>query len=172
MADLLSIDVAKTLADIERVKKQLAKVPLDVLPDVEMAVANYLINALATQEVPPYKKVTRTEVYGKPFQTEKQRRWFFWALGHNLIDVPYIRRGKRGGLSTQWHLINKKGGGVVVENQDPAAIYVYGDTTQNQLIARIGWKTVGTIVNERAKKLNGVILRAANKALKKAIPKP
>lgn len=34
--------------------------------------------------------------YPKMLRTEKQRRWFFWALKQGLIQVPYQRTGKLG----------------------------------------------------------------------------
>jgi len=67
--------------------------------------------------------------------------------------------------------MQRKDAGVILQNHDPAAKYVYGDTTQNKLIGVIGWKTITTIVTERVKALSGVLKRAADKALKKVIPK-
>ena len=34
--------------------------------------------------------------YPKMLRTEKQRRYFFWALKEGLIQVPYVRTGKLG----------------------------------------------------------------------------
>jgi hypothetical protein len=34
--------------------------------------------------------------YPQMLRTEKQRRYFFWALKNGLIQVPYVRRGKLG----------------------------------------------------------------------------
>lgn len=44
---------------------------------------------------------TRRQVYGTPFKTDKQRRWFFWALGQGIISVPYRRTYK---LRKGWKL--------------------------------------------------------------------
>lgn len=36
-----------------------------------------------------------------PLQTERQRRWFFWALREGRIQVPYVRSGDLGrGVAT------------------------------------------------------------------------
>lgn len=167
------IDTRTALSDIDKVQKQLAKIPPAVIPAVEMAVANYLLNVLVKQEIPPQKRVTRRSVYGKPFESERQRRWFFWALKHSIIDVPYRRRGRHGGIATQWHIrVKSKNEGIVLYNDDEGAKYVYGDATQNRLIQRIGWKTIGQILRERVKQLGGVMKRAADKAIKGVIPKP
>ena len=162
------------ISGIKEVEKQLKALAPAVLPACEMAIANYLLLQLTTKEVPPYKRVTRRSVYGKPFQSARQRRWFFWALKHSVIDVPYRRRGKHGGISTQWVILQRgKGVDTVVtlQNDDPAAQYVYGDGTQNKLIGRIGWKTIGQITASKVKNLGGVIKRAADKAIKDALRK-
>ena len=162
------------ITGIEQVQKQLASIPPAVIPAVQLAVGNYLLNALIKQEIPPQKRVKRRDVYGKPFQSNKQRRWFFWALKHGIIDVPYRRRGRHGGISTRWHII-QIGKGIAyklnLQNDDPAAKYVYGDDTQNKLIGVIGWKKIGAIVDERSKKLGGVMKRAADTAIKQALRK-
>lgn len=38
--------------------------------------------------------------YPKMLRTEKQRRYFFWALKQGVIQVPYVRTGKLGQLWT------------------------------------------------------------------------
>lgn len=35
----------------------------------------------------------------QPFKTDRQRRWFFWALYSGLITVPYHRTGR---LANSW----------------------------------------------------------------------
>ena len=47
-------------------------------------------------EYPPQSGLTRKQVYGQSFQSERQRRWFFAALSRGEIDVPY-RRGSSAG---------------------------------------------------------------------------
>lgn len=151
---------------LKELQVKLAKLPALIVRDCELAVANYMLNQLVTKEIPPYKRVTRRSVYGVPFASEKQRRWFFFALSHNLIDVPYRRRGKVGGIASRWHIQQTKNN-VFLYNDDPAASWVYGDVTQNKLIGRIGWKTISTITDEKKKQLNRVLDRAAKIAIKK-----
>ncbi len=151
---------------IKEIQAKLKKLPGVIVRDCELAVANYMLNQLVTKEIPPYKKVTRRSVYGVPFASDKQRRWFFFALSHGMIDVPYRRRGKAGGIASRWHIQQTKNN-VFLYNDDPAATWVYGDTTQNKLIGRIGWKTISTITDKKKKQLDRVLDRAAKKALKK-----
>ncbi len=182
---VFEVNTTEMMKSVDAVQKQLAKVPPYLLPTCQMAAANYILNVLIKQEIPPPKRVTRRSVYGVPFASDKQRRWFFWALSNGIIDVPYRRRGKNSGIQSKWH-INQKGGSipidggsvanpagyqVILANDDPGAKYVYGDDTQNKLIGRIGWKKITVIVEERSKQLSGVVLRAANSALKKVIKK-
>lgn len=165
------IDIPTVSRTSKQVIRQLERIPPALIPEVEMAIANYLLNVIIKQEIPPEKRVTRRSVYGVPFKTPKMRRWFFWALAHSLIDVPYRRRGKHGGIQTQWHIVQEDKS-LTLRNDDPAAKYVYGDDTQNKLIKAIGWKVISTIVQERLKNLGGVAKRAADKALKSVIPHP
>lgn len=167
---MFQIDIPTVLRTSKQAQAQIARIPTAVIPACEMAAANYILNQLVTKEVPPWKKVTRRSVYGVPFQSTKQRNWFFWALAHGMIDVPYRRRGKHGGIGTQWHILQTKEG-VLLRNDDPAAQYVYGDTTQNRLIGAIGWKKIGTIIEEKSKNLGGVLKRAADKAIRDSLKK-
>jgi hypothetical protein len=151
---------------LDQLQKKLSTLGPAIRADCELAVANYLIGQLVNKEVPPEKRVTRRSVYGTPFASKKQRNWFFFALSHGLIDVPYRRRGKAGGIATQWHLRQTKNG-IWLYNDDPGAVWVYGDTTQNLLIGRIGWRTIGTIVEDKKKNLDKVLDRAAKATIKK-----
>lgn len=54
-----------------------------------------LQDALTDYPPPSTGKVT--------FKTERQRRYFFWALSKGLIKVPYVRTGKLG-QSWTWHV--------------------------------------------------------------------
>jgi len=168
---MFQIDVPTVLRTSKQASAQLAKLAPAIIPAVEMAAANYLLNVITNKAVPPQKKITRVSVYGVPFKTTKQRLWFFWAKAHGIIDVPYMRRGKHGGLSTQWH-IRKGKNGVMLENDDPAAKWVYGDDTQNKLIGAIGWRVISVIVSERSRNLGRVTVRAANRAIKETMPHP
>jgi hypothetical protein len=151
---------------LDALQKKLNALGPAIRADCEIAVANYLVGQLVNKEVPPYKKVSRRSVYGVPFASDKQRRWFFFALSHGMIDVPYRRRGKSGGVASQWHIRQAKSG-VWLYNDDPAAVWVYGDNTQNKLIGKIGWRTISAIVDAKRSNLNKVIDRAAKAAIKK-----
>jgi hypothetical protein len=78
--------------------------------------------------------------YPQMLRTEKQRRWFFWALHNGLIQVPYVRRGK---LGQSWNTSVTASGnslhGVVGTNLK-YAVYVMNSQRQ-ALIHRQNWRT-------------------------------
>ena len=53
----------------------------------------------------------------QPFKTERQRRWFFYALREGLITVPYTRTGL---LANSWRTKREGWADWVIEN---SAIY-------------------------------------------------
>jgi hypothetical protein len=99
---------------------------------------------------PPYKFVTRTKAYGKPFQTDKQRRWFFAALrdGHILPGFPR-RTGKtqRGWFMKETH----KGYGYTLENKEESAKWLFHDKFQARQPALVGWRKRMAIVESNLK---------------------
>jgi hypothetical protein len=153
------------ITGMKELQAKLAKLGPLVKRDCEIAAANYLLLQIV-KDVPPWKKVTRRSVYGVPFQSDKQRRWFFFALSHGMIDVPYRRRGKSGGIASRWHIQQTKNN-VFIYNDDPAAVYVYDDMWQNKLVGRIGWRTINVIVASKAKQLDRVLDRAAKASIKR-----
>ena len=58
-------------------------------PPMEASV-NLLLAYMQDYPGPPQRP------YPQMLRTEKQRRYFFWALRNGLIQVPYVRRGKLG----------------------------------------------------------------------------
>lgn len=87
-----------------------------------------------------------------PFDTEKQRRWY-WAN----IGEPYKRKGT---LSKAWQmyvLTDDSGFRLVIENTAPSAKWVYGSLAQNRDAARrfqqrfhaaTGWQTATDTVTK------------------------
>jgi hypothetical protein len=164
--NLFSIDVT----GLEQVQKRLAKLAPALMADVDIAAANYLLDVIVNKEIPPYKHVRRDVAYpetGDGFFSPKQKRWFFWALKHGMIDSPYRRRGKHGGIATRWHII-RHNQDVSLVNDDPAAMYLYDNDRQARQLGMVGWLKIQEILAWRKKNIEGVLLRAANKAIKKA----
>lgn len=79
----------------------------------------------------------------RKFKTEKQRRYFFWALKQGKIEVPY-RRGKSPGsrnLKQQWKLVTENPLRVVVENNTPYVGWVQSAKQQAFYHKEGGWLT-------------------------------
>jgi len=77
------------------------------------------------------------------FKTAKQRRYFFYALKHGKIEVPY-RRGQSPGsrnLKQQWKVIKENPLRVVVENNSPYAHWVHSAKDQSFYHKTTGWPT-------------------------------
>lgn len=102
--------------------------------DVVMAVALESQDRIA--RYPPQR-------HGKqPFKSEKQRRYFFWALHSGAIHVPYIRGGPGSQtLGRRWHIIRRSATEAVLENLASYADLVHGATTQSSYHAASGWLT-------------------------------
>jgi hypothetical protein len=117
---------------------------------------------------PAQRRLTRQAVYGRSFVSDRQRRYFFYALKNGLIQVPY-RRGQSPGsrnLKQTWT--------VTMSNNDltgeagtntPYAPLVQGEGTQTKYHAAVGWKTEQTVLAEESDKVVGLIHDAIEQAI-------
>lgn len=86
---------------------------------------------------PAYTYVSRRSVYGTPFASDKQRRWFFAALRDGTIP-----RQRTGALGQSWtSRVDSPTYGVVGTNI-PYARWVKDGAMQSRLLAAGGWTTV------------------------------
>lgn len=84
------------------------------------------------------------------FKTDKQRRWFFWALREGKIQVPY-KRGKAAGLGGSWATeVQGFAGNItgVVGTNMPYAKYVQNELDQYYL-HKGRWTTVQDVANNQ-----------------------
>jgi hypothetical protein len=152
--DLIGIDFENE----EFIQTVLPRLPQKIRDQATDDVAEYLLNVM--RAYPPYRKVTRTSVYGQPFQSDRQRRWFFASLDSGELQVPYQRTQ---GVSRGWEIIGS-GESKILVNEAPGAQYAYGG---NRLLAAIGWKRLAVMVSERQAKIKTIIAAAVKKALRK-----
>lgn len=106
---------------------------------------------------PPQKSLTRRSVYGEPFKSEKQRRFFFYALGKGLITVPYSRgadpRSER--FKASWAIETRNDGlTVIVGNDSTYGPYLMGNKEQSEFMAAIGWPTVDEVAAENVEEIS------------------
>jgi len=133
------------LAKLDRIGK------LTAIRSVMRAAALYLKGKLA--QYPEQMHLTRASVYGAPFQSEKQQRYFFWALKAGEIEVPYHRgesaRSERLGQS--WTIDDQDGGLTQVIGNDTSygklVMGSYDQGEQSEFMHQSGWTPYDQIVD-------------------------
>jgi hypothetical protein len=154
--NLFGIDIQ----GLEQVQRALKSLHPKIVDEASDDLAKYLINVF--RMYPPKNYITRTQAYGKPFQSDRQRRWFFANLNEGNINVPYNRTQ---GMASAW-TITGKGVKTIITNDTEAARWTMSDD-QSQHEKLVGWKKITTIVEERAQKIEDVLSGAAKKAIRK-----
>ena len=154
--------VAVDVEGIPRLRAYLNRLPPAVADAVMDAVAKALIDIMQSAQPPP-KYVSRTQAYGVPFFSEKQRRWFFANLNDGSLKVPHHRTQD---MRKGWKQI---GAGVksLVANEVPGVEFVVGDEHQSRHEKLVGWKTVGATVNAHMPRIEKIAVAAAGAAIKK-----
>ena len=98
-----------------------------------------------TATYPPRKYISVAEAGG--WASDRQRRWFFWALREGKIEIPYKRTGTLG-RSWQRRVARETDSIVgVVGSQGqiaPYNVYVQGPQ-QSRMMELIGWKRIDNI---------------------------
>ena len=127
------------------------------------AAALYLKGQVA--QYPARKHITIQQVGG--WASEKQRRWFFWALREGKIDVPY-RRGVSPGsenLGKKWTIkYDQAKFEATVGNNVSYGPFVQGNK-QTKMMQMIGWKTVETVAKEEKQRVAEYIFDAVRRAI-------
>lgn len=85
----------------------------------------------------------------QPFKTEKQRRFFFWALDNGIIIVPYPRTGL---LANSWRARQEGWSHWVLENSAAYAHLVVGKGQQARYHEGHWW-TAEDIISDEVGKL-------------------
>ena len=111
---------------------------------------------------PARKSVTRTQAYGRPFDSDRQRKWFFASLRDGSLRLPYRRTGDFG---RKWY-VKPRDTSVLVGN--PAA---YGDfvmgVNQARLMMLIGWKKAIDIAEKEKRTLERKMQQQIDRLLRK-----
>lgn len=117
------------------------------------------------KKYPPVKRLTRREVYGSAFRSDKQRRWFFWALRTGQIEVPYFRgqNPRSENLQQSWAVEMVDDETVRVGTQVSYAQTVMDDAKQSKYMAAVGWRTVQTLMSDAD--VNATVVDSLNKAI-------
>lgn len=107
---------------------------------------------------PPYKVVSRERAYGQTFQTEKQRRWFFWAKASGLIN-PWTNQ-RTGAMANAWRADPTGANAWRISNPTEAAKWTMGNATQANQPNLVGWRKVSEVLSTN---INGAIRFASQK---------
>ena len=99
-------------------------------------VAAHIIGIM--QQYPPRRLGVK-----QPLKTERQRRYFFWALKAGKIQVPYQRGSSPGSrnLKQQWRVVVETPTRVVAENKTKYARLVQKAGEQSFYHKQNGWIT-------------------------------
>jgi hypothetical protein len=148
---------------LEEVERFLKELPRGSMRSAIKAFSEYILGneQHGLKHYVPYKHVTRTQAYGRPFETDKQRRWFFANLKSGALKIPYQRTGK---LRDNWVLQGSEYQ-KNIKNKLPYAPYVMGIAGQSRMSRKIGWKSWLEVVQNNMK--GG--MRAATQAVAKWI---
>lgn len=110
---------------------------------------------------PAVKRMTRASVYGEPFKTERQRRFFFAAMRNGTIEVPYIRNSSPGSeaITKRWGIVvSPDGMEVTIGNNASYARLVHGaDGEQSKYLGLVGWRRADEVAQVEQKVVYGMI---------------
>lgn len=115
---------------------------------------------------PPRRHITIQQAGG--WASDKQRRWFFWALRSGNIEVPY-RRGQSPGsedLGQRWAITTRnRGFTVIVGNNASYGSFVQAHDRQSRMMKMIGWKTDQQVLDENKHEVVDYIRDAIKKII-------
>ena len=162
--------MAKPLLHIEGLDQAIARVKsigdLKKVKGVLLATGLILKGYLA--RYPPQRRITRASVYGKPFKTDKQRRYFFYALRTGKIRVPYQRGSDPNSerFKASWAITTRnRGMTVVVGNDTTYGPYVMDPDRQSLFMKAMGWPTTEEVVEQEGDTLSRYMMFQLTKAL-------
>lgn len=155
--DFIGLDVT----GIKEVQKMLALIPPEVQDVVVDKVDDYMLNVLRLYPKP--RHIKRKTAYGVTFFSDKQRRYYFWALREGIINVPYKRTQT---LARGWRVLGK-GKQSIIANETPYADLVMGKG-QSRMMSRIGWHTIPRIIKDRIARITEIANATAQRGIESA----
>jgi len=160
MADAVSISIP----ELPQAQRRLAKLPKELHAEALNSAVKFLLSERGLGWYPRRRSVTRKRAYGKTFFTDRQRRWFWWALRSGKISVPYRRTM---GMRKAWNVVGS-GDSIRLVNATRAAVYTIGNQTQSAHERLVGWHTVNRRFKETSRQMDKALQRGAKAAMKKA----
>lgn len=140
------------IRNVEAVQSFLRAIPRGAVKVALEAFTDYIIGdeSHGLRHAEPYKFVTRKSAYGFSFFTNKQRRWFFWALKTDKIDPG---SGKRTGESTAaWKAVPRNDGyRFTIQNNTAGGYWTRHDRKQARQLGKVGWRKIMTVLADNYK---------------------
>ena len=140
------------IRNVEAVQSFIRAMPRGAVKVALEAFTDYIIGdeSHGLRHADPYKFVTRKSAYGFSFFTDKQRRWFFWALKTGKIDPG---SGKRTGESTAaWKAVPRNDGyRFTVQNNTAGGYWTRHDKKQARQLGKVGWRKIMTVLADNYK---------------------
>jgi len=136
-------DVTFTIQNIDQFRVEMARMS-DPGKFRDLVHALGIIIETAFKKYPTRNSPTRASVYGSTFASEKQRRYFFWAMRSGAIQVPY-RRGQSPGsknLQQSWTTKMLSDTSVQVGTAVGYGALLMDDERQSKYAEAQGWRTV------------------------------
>lgn len=159
MSDFVGIDIQ----GLEPLRAKLTDLIDDLIAfRVTTDVAVYLLNVM--RQYAPYRHISRAEAYGQPFQSDRQRRWFFWAIAEGLIESPYQRTQT---LAQGWKIIGT-GTNLLLANEVEYAPFVQGDSAQQaNMMTLEGWSPLNQVLEDRSDRIQEIVVGRIQRMLKR-----
>lgn len=103
-----------------RVANALRKLASEYKQEIDQTIGEFAKDQRVTLKGYGYPSQTNNP---QPFKTDRQRRFFFWALENGVIQVPYPRTGT---LANSWRTRQNGWADWVVENSTAYGVLVVG----------------------------------------------
>jgi hypothetical protein len=162
MSDFVGIDIQ----GLTELQGKLSRAIPSVQDSIVEQVAGYVVKVMQEQPTPNHS-ITRAQAYpetGDGFFTDRQRKWFFWALRTGKIHVPYTRTQE---MRKAWKVYGK-GKNAIVANETQAAVFTMDDERQARFSKLVGWETAGAKLKARSAQIIRQAEIGAKNGLRKA----
>lgn len=134
---------------LAKIEKMLAELPHGAKSVAIPAINEYLIgdDSHGLKHEPSYNEVSRTAAYGFPFFTDKQRKYFFWALGEGIINPGQDNRTHnfQNGWKVRGDLYRQ-----TIYNDVPYGKWLMSEGQARQP-AMVGWRKISEVVKSNMK---------------------
>lgn len=103
-------------------------------------------DAIAQEAILPMFRANPFQAHApQPFVSDKQRKFFFWALRNDRIEVPYKRTGA---INVLWEVTTLSNGNTKVASKRKNAKYVIGESAEQSRYHAGNWLSVTEVAEQ------------------------